>query len=623
MQNGGNGSDGWGIDGGYHATDGGWHETPDATRFALRRAMGGDPGHHGPDSTPPVWIVPAGWGEDLLGPCHLRLESGSDEGVVGRLSPDLPTGRHQLIPTDGGPTTTLIVRPRRCHHPSSLRVAALAVQLYAARSRSSWGFGDLRDLRILGAWAASQGIDMVGTSPLHAPSPGAEPAPSPYYPSSRRHLSPLHICVDEVPGAANDDVVVRLAAEGRALLDDRRIDRAAVWSAKSAALQRLFDGRGTATDVEVDAFRSRAGDDLERWASFCAISEAHPGTWRDWPDELAHPDHPAVARFGQDHQERIRFHVWLQWLADRQLRDAGAACPLITDLAVGVDPGGSDAWADQDLLALDARIGAPPDDFAADGQDWGLPPPIPHRMREDGYETFARTLRANMRYGDGIRIDHVLGLFRLFWIPPGGAATDGAYVRYPMDELLAVLAIESERAGTVVIGEDLGTVEPGVREALGSTGVLGTRLVYFEDEPPSAWSPNVIGAVTTHDLPTIAGVWTGADTRMRAEAGLPDDDTGRVRPTLERLAPGDASTDHVSVEDVVCAAHRALATSPVEIALGTIDDVLVVEERPNMPGTIDGWPNWSIALPRSIDDLVESPTPATLRALADRDGDEN
>jgi 4-alpha-glucanotransferase len=615
VQDGRNGSDQWGIDDGYRATDGSWHETSAETRAAVRRAMGGDSDQALPPPAPPVWVVPAGWGETLLGPCHLRLESGADEGIVTQLSPELPIGRHRLIPTDGGPTTLLIIRPRRCHRPPTGGAAALAVQVYAARSRSSWGIGDFRDLRTLGAWAVANGVDVIGTSPLHAPSLGEHPQPSPYYPSSRRHLNPLHICVDEVAGAANDDEVRRLGEEARALNDDRRIDRRAVWAAKSAALQRLYDGRGTAIDTEVEAFRARGGEDLERWARYCAISDVHPGTWRHWPDELRHPDDPAVDRFAAAHSDRVRFHIWLQWVADRQLRDIGSSSPLITDLAVGVDPGGADAWVDQELLALDARVGAPPDDFAVDGQDWGLPPAIPHRMREDGYETFARTLRACMRYGAGIRIDHVLGLFRLYWIPPGGTPTDGAYVRSPMDEMLAVLAIESERAGTFVVGEDLGTVEEGVREALGSTGVLGTRLVYFENQPPRHWPSNVIGAATTHDLPTIAGVWTGADTRLRQEAGLDDDGTGRLRAPIERIAGHDAST-----EDAVCAAHGALAASGIDIAMGTIDDVLLVEERPNMPGTTDEWPNWSIALPMSIDDLAGSPAPRTLRALTVGEG---
>ena len=604
--------DGWRITDGYHGTDGTWHETSQETRAALRRAMGGDPDSPGPGGSSPSWVVPAGWGEQLQSPCHLILESGLDEGVVERLSPDLPIGRHQLIPIDGGPATLLIVRPRRCHRPPT-RAAGLAVQLYAARSESSWGIGDLRDLRTVGRWATSNGIDLVATSPLHAPSPAEHPQASPYYPSSRRYLNPLHISIDDVPGAADDPEVREIGDRAKALNADRRIDRAAVWSCKRNALERLFDELPAQMLDEIERFRMKGGDDLERWATFCVINESHPGTWRDWPTELRHPDGPGVGRFAAAHADRLRFHVWLQWLADSQLRAAADASPLISDLAVGVDPGGADAWIDQDLLALDARVGAPPDDFSADGQDWGLPPYIPHALHGSRYETFAQNVRANMRHGGGLRIDHVLGLFRLFWVPEGGRPVEGAYVRSHAEEMLAVLAIESTRAGSFVVGEDLGTVEEGVRDDLREAGILGTRLVYFEDRPPSDWPTEVLGAVTTHDLPTVSGIWTGADADARAEAGLPSEDHSGSRAALERLAPAGETA-----EQVVVATHRALAQSPAEVIYGTIDDVLVVDERPNMPGTTDEWPNWSIALPTMIDDLVSAPAPETLTALTQR-----
>lgn len=611
MQDGRGGTDGWGIDLGYHATNGVWHETSDATREAIRAAMGGSSDERRAPEGPPVWTVPAGWGGDLQDPCRLQLEDGAEFGVIESLPADLPIGRHHLTPVDGGPTTVLLVRPRTCHRPDGMRRSALAVQAYASRSQESWGIGDLRDLRVLGGWAREHGIDHLALSPLHAPSPGDHPQPSPYYPSSRRNLNPLHIAVEEVPGAANDDEIRRLGDEARALLADRRIDRTAVWAAKRQALELLFDRLGTEGRRQLGQFRAERGDDLERWAIFCTISEQHPGSWREWPTELQHPDNAEVARFAAAQVERVRFHCWLQLLADRQLAALVTVAPVVTDLAVGVDPGGADAWIDQDLLALDARVGAPPDDFAADGQDWGLPPSIPHRMRLDGYETFARTIRAALRHGAGIRIDHVLGLFRLFWIPPGGSAHDGAYVRYPADDLLSVLAIESERAGAFVIGEDLGTVEEGVREDLAQIGVLSTRLVYFEDTPPSQWPSRVGGAVTTHDLPTIAGTWTGADADLREEAGLSTDGTDNLRQSLVRLV-GDEDHD---VSEVVIRSHEALAASPVELAIANLDDVLCIAERPNMPGTTDEWPNWSIAHPDPIDDLLDGSPPPTLEAI--------
>lgn len=607
----GPGADGWGITNGYWGTDGAWHETGDATRRALRQAMGGMPDAARPPEGPPVWTVPAGWSEPLLGPCHLVLEDGRQEGVVTSLSPDLPIGRHRLVPTDGGPTTLLIVRPRRCHLPADLRASALAVQLYAARSRDSWGIGDLGDLATLGSWARGAGVDLVATSPLHAASPGDDPQPSPYYPSSRRHLHPLHLRVEDVPGARVSGRVAELAAEAARHNDVRLIDRRSAWQHKRAALEILFEGRGTAIDRSVQDFRTDRGTDLERWATFCAIAETHPGSWQHWPSELRHPSAPAVARFASAHAERIRFHCWLQWLADQQLSRAADACPLITDLAVGVDPGGADAWADQDLLALDARVGAPPDDFATAGQDWGLPPPVPHRLREDHYDTFARTLRANLRHAAGVRIDHILGLFRLYWIPGGHDARQGAYVRLPAEDLLAVTAIESVRAGAFVIGEDLGTVEDGVRDALANNAVLGTQVLWFEETPPQKWRTAAQGAATTHDLPTIVGLWSGADRDARAAAGLEPQDTDAALARLQAVV----AAEDADPTRVVSDAHRAIAESPVAVATATLDDVLEVADRPNMPGTVDEWPNWRLALPTLLDDLTSGPTPPTLEAL--------
>jgi 4-alpha-glucanotransferase len=558
-----------------------------------------------------VWTIPKGWGGPLTGPCRLHLEEGGELGVVEALPADLPIGRHRLVPVDEGPTTLLIVRPRHCHHPEGMRRAALAVQAYAARSTTSWGIGDLRDLGTLGTWARRHGIDLLALSPLHAPSLGDVPASSPYYPSSRRHLNPLHLCIEDVPGAVGDEEVQRLGAEARGLLSERHIDRGAVWQAKRAALERLYGAMGSVADGDLDAFIDERGRDLRLFATFCAIFEQHQTAWWDWPDDLRHPDSPGVARFADEHADRIRFHSWVQLQCDRQLAALAETCPVMTDLAVGVDPGGADAWVDQDLLALDARVGAPPDDFAADGQDWGLPPYIPHRMVEDHYETFARTVRAALRHGSGIRIDHVLGLFRLFWIPTEGSAADGTYVRYPADDLLSVLAIESERAGAFVIGEDLGTVEEGVRDSLATYRLLGTRLVYFEDDVPSTWPAGVAGAATTHDLPTIAGVWTGADTRLRSEAGLSADGTDALRESLQRVT-GDGD---LPVDDVVVRVHESLASSPVELAIANLDDVLGNEARPNMPGTVDEWPNWSIAHPVPVDELAAGEAPATLTSI--------
>ncbi len=281
------------------------------------------------------------------------------------------------------------------------------------------------------------------------------------------------------------------------------------------------------------------------------------------------------------------------------------------DLAVGFDPGGADAWVWQDLVALDARIGAPPDEFNRAGQDWGLPPFIPWRLRAARYEPFVETLRAVLRGAGGLRVDHVMGLFRLFWVPPGAGPADGAYVRYPAGDLLDLLALESARAGAVVVGEDLGTVEPGVRTELAERAVLSMKLLWFEDDPPEAWPERSLALVTTHDLPTIAGVWTGSDLGDQRTAGVPAVEEG-MADLHRRLERRSGASDDAPVADVVVAAHRALAAAPSALVAATLEDALGVPERPNMPGTVDTWPNWSLALPVPLEEVEADPTVAAV-----------
>jgi 4-alpha-glucanotransferase len=279
---------------------------------------------------------------------------------------------------------------------------------------------------------------------------------------------------------------------------------------------------------------------------------------------------------------------------------------VVHDLAVGFDPGGFDGWAWRDLLALDARIGAPPDEFNRAGQDWGLPPFVPWRLRQAGYAPFLETLRSVLRGAGGLRMDHVMGLFRLFWVPPGAGPTDGAYVRYPAGDLLDLLALESTRAGALVVGEDLGTVEAGVREELAARAVLSMRLLWFEDEPPERWPERALGLVTTHDLPTVAGVWTGSDVEDQRAAGVPVAEEGAAA-LHHRLARATGLPSDAAVADAVVAAHRALAASPSALVAATLEDAAQVSERPNMPGTVDSWPNWSLALPKPLEELEADP----------------
>ncbi|MCU1357599.1 MAG: 4-alpha-glucanotransferase [Acidimicrobiales bacterium] len=622
----------WGIDLGYHDVHGDWNEPTRPVAAALRRAMGAtsdDPDERPPAATPLLVLRrqpapdgrpdpgadadPGGTGIAPHGrPIDVVLEDGTRIGVAPGepLPPDLPYGYHRIEaevegtgPAAGPAVTNLIVSPGRCALPAGLRTWGVVAQLYAARSRRSWGIGDLADLQYLVDWATERGAGVVGLNPLHAPTPAGPVADSPYSPSSRRWRNPLYLAIEDVPGAAQLDGITDLVAAGRAL-NDGAIDRDAAWTLKRDALERLWVGFGGAPAF--DRYRAERGDDLASWATFCALADHHGSGWRDWPAEHRHPASSAVQRFAADHADLVSFWAWLQWLLDEQLAASGAGDVAIADLAVGIDPDGADAWQWQELLAEGVTIGAPPDLLGPEGQDWGLPPFVPWRARDVAYAPWAATLRAAFRHARGLRIDHVMGLFRLFWIPEGAGARQGAYVRFPGSELLDVAAVESHRAGALVVGEDLGTVEPGVRELLAEAGVLSTRLLWFEDDPPRDWPAQAMAAVTTHDLPTIRGVWTGADLADQRAAGvtIPPDGDEQMR---HRLRVAASSDDDATVDEIVVAAHRALADSPCAIVTATLDDLLGAEHRPNIPGTIDEHPNWRIPLPRPIDELPGNP----------------
>ena len=367
-------------------------------------------------------------------------------------------------------------------------------------------------------------------------------------------------------------------------------------------------GRGAGGEGDqFAAFRREQGVSLERFATFCALAEQFGPDWRKWPDEYRRPENAAVARFAAEHAGAVDYHAWLQWLLDRQLAEAARAVPIFQDLPIGMDPGGADAWEWQDLLAKEMVIGAPPDAFNAEGQDWQLPPFAPARLRAAAYGPFIQTIRAALRHAGGLRIDHVMGLFRLWWIPNGQHPRKGWYVRYPADDLLGIVALESHRAGAVIVGEDLGTVEPGVRQRLALRRMLSCRLLWFEDRPPPEYPELAMASVTTHDLPTIAGLWSGADEAAQRSIGLTvGDEIRRLRDHLRQMlaVAGDAP-----VAEVIEAAYRHLAQAPSRIITATLEDAQAIRERPNMPGTTDQWPNWSLALPQDIETMVEAELP--------------
>jgi 4-alpha-glucanotransferase len=606
------------------------YEVSEATLEAVLEAMGPAPA---PAAWPPVMVArtgrPATWSPPEGEPATLVLETGQEWPLPAELPGDLPPGWHRVEGRTGA--TTLVVAPGRCHLPADLeaggRAWGWAAQLYAVRSRASWGIGDLADLAGLLASTAPLGAGFALLNPLHAALPTE---PSPYNPSSRVFRNPLYLRIEDVPELAALDPrdraqVEDLAGAGRALVDQDRIDRPTVYRLKDTALRLAHGalGRVPGRRDGLGAYLA-ATPNLERFATFCALQHVHGHDWRDWPAAYRHPGRPEVAAFGAQHHEEVAYHAWLQWLLDEQL---AAAAPrsgqlgVLNDLAIGFSPSGFDAWSFQDELATGMSVGAPPDPLGPHGQDWGLPPFVPDRLAAGGYGPFAQTIRAGMAHAAGLRIDHVMGLFRLFWIPHGAEPAQGTYVRYPADDLLGVLALESHRAAALVVGEDLGTVEPGVRERLAAEGVLSYRLAWFEHHDDgrrrrAADYPRLaLAATTTHDLPTVAGFFTGSDLDHLCDIGVArpggqeQADQAAQRDSLCRLledegllAPGERS-----VEAIVAALYGFLARTPAMLVAATLEDAVEAPDRPNVPGTIDQRPNWSLPLPVLLDDLAADP----------------
>ncbi len=586
------------------------HDAPPESVAAIRAAMAGD--------EPMAGRRPKGRGIDdvlvvnerettVVGRADLRLEDGTTLRIDGTLPADIPLGYHDLYRRDGT-AVRLIVAPRTCFLPASLHTWGWAIQLYAARSRRSWGIGDLADLRRLGTWARKAGAGIALINPLAAPSPILPQQASPYFPSSRRFRSPLYLRVEEVEGAEVLGDLSAIAARARTLNNDRRIDRDDVFRLKMGALERIWAIVRTRENGGFDRYVREHGDGLKGFATFCALAEQFGCGWHRWPEALRHPDRPAVAAAARRRPtaDRIRFHQWLQYQIDRQLGRASRAMPVMQDLPIGFDADGADAWAFQDALARRISVGAPPDEFNTRGQDWGLPPFVPQKLRLVGYGPFVETIRACVRQAGGLRIDHVMGLFRLFWIPWGMHPAQGAYVRSHARDLLAIVALESQRARAIIVGEDLGTVEEEARAQLLSHDILSYRLLWFESGPPSTFPQQALAAVTTHDLPTIAGLWTGSDLASQKRIGLSPNVAGTkaIVRQVRRLTKSTATT---RVSTVIARVHEALGKAPSRLVTATLDDAMAVEERPNMPATTTEWPNWSMALPRPIETLEKDP----------------
>ncbi|MFO1304697.1 MAG: 4-alpha-glucanotransferase [Burkholderiales bacterium] len=523
------------------------------------------------------------------------------------------------------PGDVQVARGARCHMPPpGARLFGPAIQLHALRSLRNWGVGDFTDLATLAQIAAAQGASFVGVNPLHELFLDRPAQASPYSPSTRLALNPLYIDVEAVDGF---DAVRALATRGAfaqriaALRATPLIDYAGVWAAKREVLVLLFEHFERAATVQSrEAFRAFAAEQHEavRDAALFDALQAHLSAhdanvwgWPAWPDAYRQRDGASVAAFEREHARSIEFHLFLQWQADVQLarahaaaRDAGMSIGIYRDLAVGANPGGAETWQDPRLFAEGVHVGAPPDDFNRKGQDWGLPPWIPNELRLARYEPFVKLVRANMRHAGALRIDHVMGLARLYWIPRGMSPEDGAYVRYPLDDLCAALAGESARQRCLVVGEDLGTVPDSLRETLRDAGVFSYRVLYFERTadgafaPPAAYPTQALVSVSTHDLPTLRGFLGGTDLAHRARLSLFPSEALRDRLYAERdrdraALDGALASERVADDDIAVAVHRYAARTPCTLMTVQLEDVFGEAEQANLPATLeDQHPNW-------------------------------
>ncbi|MFN9771626.1 MAG: 4-alpha-glucanotransferase, partial [Burkholderiales bacterium] len=548
-----------------------------------------------------------------------------------------------LLPSAPRASGQAWAHPPRCHLPPALARApgawVMSVQLYGLSSDEDWGIGDFGDLAALGVRAAAIGAAGLLVSPVHAPSLGWPDRGSPYSPSSRLALNPLYVSLPRAARAfavplfdawiAREDTRAAIAAARTAPV----VDYPAVSALKRAGLERLWRDFGATAGTartreaarEFGAWLAGALHRLRPHLLFEALADLHGvADRRAWPAGFEHPDTDAVRAFEREHRERVRFHAFVQWLAERQWREAGDSmrargAPLgpIADLAVGADAAGADTWSRPAVVADGFEIGAPPDAFAAEGQAWGLPPWAPDALAEAGHAPFVELMRATMAGAGGLRIDHVMALERLFWVPRGGRPADGAYVAYPLEDLLRIVAAESERARCVVIGEDLGTVRPGLRERLAQAAVLSYKVAWFERaadgtlaDPGSLPALAAVSA-STHDLPTIDGWVLALDVDERERLGIVDASSAERmraerRDDVARLEAGLARAGCTG-EDLVERLHRWLAASACRFAIVQLEDVAGLARQPNLPGTPDVAPNWRQRLPVRVDALDALP----------------
>jgi len=517
---------------------------------------------------------------------------------------------YHILYTDDGLRHLVVCAPDVLNTPQ--RSWGWQVQLYAARSTASWGIGDFRDLALICRLAARQGASCVQVSPVHAVAPTKAPQDSPYSPASRVFLNVLHIAPGWAPGAECVDLT-DLARKGRALNEQRLIDRAAVWALKKEALMRIWDAQRAAPSAEFMAWRAASGKPLHSFATWCAIVEQLDSPfWQEWPAGYRTPDSPDVAKFADAHSDRVDFYAWCEFVAQQQYSIAcHSGVDVVADLAVGFDSHSEDAWAYQDMLCFDFEIGAPPDTHNTEGQRWGLPPFNPRLLETDDFRPFIAMVHAALGAAGALRLDHVMQLWRLYWVPADGSAADGVYVYYPVDVLLAILRVEASRSRAWVVGEDMGTVAAGVRETMSAIGMLGNRSAMRT--PVDEFPELGVGTSSTHDQVTVAGLLTGTDVDELNRIGKDADFTqiANTRRGLAELAgidpdKPDSEITERDVHNAVLARYQMLAQAPSRVVVMSLDDAAMVRERPNMPGTVGVYPNWRLALPQPVEVLMNS-----------------
>ena len=554
------------------------------------------------------------------------------------LPADLPLGWHRLRADVAGVSEpaygALIVTPQRLSLPGGLerqRMWGLMTQLYQLRSRQTYGVGDLADLGELATWGAAElGADWVMVNPLHAAQARPPMEASPYLPTTRRFVNPIYLRVEDIPEVGYLPAQVRaqvaaLAEQGQALNTAETIDRDAAWRVKSAALRLVYDaGRSPRRERAFAAYCEREGSGLLDFATWCVLTGEFGAEWPDWPAEYQDPRGAAVTAYREQHGADVDFYRWLQWVLEEQLAqaqrlatEAGMSLGVVHDLAVGVHPRGADTWALRDALARGMDVGAPPDQFNQLGQNWSQPPWRPDRLAELGYAPYRDMLRTVLRDSGGIRVDHIIGLFRLWWVPQGMSADQGTYVHYDHEALIGILCLEAHRAGAVVIGEDLGVVQPFAREYMAERGILGTSILWFEWEqgqplPPQDYRELCLASVTTHDLPPTAGYLELTHVQIRRELGLltrpVEVEEAAERAAIDKVAAALAArglpADPDDVETFVESLHRYLALTPARMLGVSVADLAGDRRAVNQPGTDKEYPNWRVPLTGPDGELV-------------------